>query len=65
LILADEPTGNLDTQNGAAVMQMLSDINANGTTVIMVTHSIVHAGCANRTIRLLDGRVVSETLLAA
>jgi putative ABC transport system ATP-binding protein len=65
LILADEPTGNLDTENGAAVMQMLADINAAGTTVIMVTHSLVHAGHAARTVKLLDGQVVSETLLAA
>ncbi|MEP7311746.1 MAG: ABC transporter ATP-binding protein [Pseudomonadota bacterium] len=65
LILADEPTGNLDTENGAAVMQMLTDINAGGTTVIMVTHSLVHAAHAARTVKLLDGRVVSETLLAA
>jgi putative ABC transport system ATP-binding protein len=65
LILADEPTGNLDTENGAAVMEMLTEINRSGTTVIMVTHSLVHAAQARRTVKLLDGRVVSETLLAA
>ena len=65
LILADEPTGNLDTGNGAAVMEMLGAINAAGTTVIMVTHSLVHAAQARRTVKLLDGQVVSETLLAA
>jgi putative ABC transport system ATP-binding protein len=65
LILADEPTGNLDTENGTAVMGLLTEINQAGTTVVMVTHSLVHAGCAKRTIKLLDGRVVSETLLAA
>ncbi len=65
LILADEPTGNLDTENGAAVMEMLAEINRAGTTVIMVTHSLVHAAQARRTVKLLDGRVVSETLLAA
>jgi putative ABC transport system ATP-binding protein len=65
LILADEPTGNLDTENGAAVMEMLDAINAAGTTVIMVTHSLVHAALARRTVKLLDGRIVSETLLAA
>jgi putative ABC transport system ATP-binding protein len=65
LILADEPTGNLDTENGAAVMSLLTEINAAGTTVVMVTHSLVHAGYAKRTVKLLDGRVVSETLLAA
>jgi len=65
LILADEPTGNLDTENGAVVMALLDDINRCGTTIVMVTHSLVHAGHAKRTIKLLDGRVVSETLLAA
>jgi putative ABC transport system ATP-binding protein len=65
LILADEPTGNLDTENGTAVMSLLTQINDAGTTVVMVTHSLVHAGYAKRTVKLLDGRVVSETLLAA
>jgi putative ABC transport system ATP-binding protein len=65
LILADEPTGNLDTENGTAVMDMLTRINRAGTTVIMVTHSLVHAAAAARTVKLLDGQVVSETLLAA
>jgi putative ABC transport system ATP-binding protein len=65
LILADEPTGNLDTENGTAVMSMLTEINRAGTTVIMVTHSLVHAALAARTVKLLDGQVVSETLLAA
>jgi len=65
LILADEPTGNLDTHNGEAVMAMLTEAAASGVTVIMVTHSLAHAAAAQRTIKLLDGRVVSETLLAA
>jgi putative ABC transport system ATP-binding protein len=65
LILADEPTGNLDTENGTAVMRLLSEINTAGTTVVMVTHSLLHAGYAKRTIQVLDGRVVSETQLAA
>jgi putative ABC transport system ATP-binding protein len=65
LILADEPTGNLDTVNGEAVMQLLTEASAAGVTVIMVTHSLAHAAVAQRTIKLLDGRVVSETLLAA
>jgi putative ABC transport system ATP-binding protein len=65
LILADEPTGNLDTANGEAVMELLTGVSRLGTTVIMVTHSLVHAGRAQRTINLLDGHVVSETLLAA
>jgi putative ABC transport system ATP-binding protein len=65
LILADEPTGNLDTSNGEAVMQLLIEAAQSGVTVVMVTHSLVHAAVAQRTIKLLDGRVVSETLLAA
>jgi putative ABC transport system ATP-binding protein len=65
LILADEPTGNLDTANGEAVMELLTGVCQSGTTVIMVTHSIAHAARAQRTIKLLDGHVVSETLLAA
>jgi len=65
LILADEPTGNLDTANGEAVMKLLTDASAAGVTVVMVTHSLVHAAAAQRTIKLLDGRVVVETLMAA
>jgi putative ABC transport system ATP-binding protein len=63
LILADEPTGNLDSANGAAVMDLLKGAAAAGTTVIMVTHSAVHAAAADRTIRMLDGRIVGETRL--
>ncbi|WP_293679383.1 ABC transporter ATP-binding protein [uncultured Phenylobacterium sp.] len=65
LILADEPTGNLDTANGDEVMRLLTEAARAGVTVVMVTHSLVHAAVAQRTIKLLDGRVVSETLLAA
>jgi putative ABC transport system ATP-binding protein len=65
VILADEPTGNLDTANGNAVMELLIDVAKAGTTVVMVTHSLTHAALAGRTIKLLDGRIVSETLLAA
>jgi putative ABC transport system ATP-binding protein len=65
LILADEPTGNLDTENGATVMAMLTEINQGGTTVVMVTHSLIHAAHAKRTVKLLDGRLVTETQLAA
>jgi putative ABC transport system ATP-binding protein len=65
VILADEPTGNLDTANGNAVMELLINVAKGGTTVIMVTHSLTYAALANRTIKLLDGRIVSETLLAA
>jgi putative ABC transport system ATP-binding protein len=61
LILADEPTGNLDTANGDAVMGLLRDASRAGTTIIMVTHSPLHAAEAGRTIKLLDGQVVSET----
>jgi putative ABC transport system ATP-binding protein len=60
LLLADEPTGNLDTQHGDEVMKMLRQINADGTTVVMVTHSQSHASHASRTINLLDGRVVVD-----
>jgi putative ABC transport system ATP-binding protein len=65
VILADEPTGNLDTANGDAVMELLTGVAKAGTTVIMVTHSLAYAGFAQRTVNLLDGRVVSETSLAA
>jgi putative ABC transport system ATP-binding protein len=65
LILADEPTGNLDTANGEAVMALLTQATSDGVTVVMVTHSLAHAALAQRSIKLLDGRVVSETLMAA
>jgi len=65
LILADEPTGNLDTANGDEVLGLLTEAAGRGVTVVMVTHSLTHAAIAQRTIRLLDGQVVSETLLAA
>ena len=58
LILADEPTGNLDTENGAEVMNILQALNAEGATVVMVTHSPSHADLAPRRIDMLDGRVV-------
>jgi len=62
LILADEPTGNLDSATGEDVMQLLTDLNVEGTTVVMVTHSHLHADYAQRVINLLDGAVVSETV---
>ena len=65
VILADEPTGNLDTSNGNAVMDLLMGVARAGTTVVMVTHSLTYAALASRTIKLLDGCVVSETQLAA
>jgi putative ABC transport system ATP-binding protein len=64
LILADEPTGNLDSSNGDAVMALLMDAVKSGTTVVMVTHSPAYAGFAQRTIRLLDGRLVSQSTVA-
>jgi putative ABC transport system ATP-binding protein len=57
LILADEPTGNLDSTNGEEVMWLLKDLNEKGTTIIMVTHSPVHAEQAHRIIQLLDGSI--------
>lgn len=63
LLLADEPTGNLDTANGEEVMNLLTSLNEEGTTVVMVTHSPKDAGYSNRIIRLLDGKVVSENTL--
>jgi len=63
VILADEPTGNLDTANGDAVMEMLTGVAKAGTTIIMVTHSQVHAGRADRVVHMLDGRFVDETEL--
>jgi putative ABC transport system ATP-binding protein len=62
LILADEPTGNLDSSNGNEVMELLTELNEAGTTVIMVTHSEHDARYAHRVIRLLDGEVVMENL---
>jgi putative ABC transport system ATP-binding protein len=60
LILADEPTGNLDSKNGIEVINLLSELNKEGTTIIMVTHSDRDAGYAHRIVNLFDGQVVSE-----
>ena len=60
LILADEPTGNLDSKNGKEVMGLLSELNNEGTTIVMVTHSQHDAGYADRIINLFDGQVVTE-----
>lgn len=65
ILLADEPTGNLDTAHGDEVMRILRDINAEGTTVIMVTHSPSHAAQASRTLNLLDGRILVDAILQA
>lgn len=62
LILADEPTGNLDSRNGAEVMNLLRQLNEEGTTIVMVTHSAEHAEYAHRTINLFDGHVVTEQI---
>jgi putative ABC transport system ATP-binding protein len=62
LILADEPTGNLDSRNGNDVMQLLTDLNEQGTTIIMVTHSEHDARYTHRIINMLDGAIVTENL---
>ena len=62
LILADEPTGNLDSNNGNEVMQLLTELNEAGTTIVMVTHSEHDARYADRIIRMLDGQVLMETV---
>lgn len=61
LILADEPTGNLDSAHGQEVMEMLQQLNEDGTTIIMVTHSQAHADYAKRTVNLFDGSVVTQS----
>ncbi|MCK4345750.1 MAG: ABC transporter ATP-binding protein, partial [Bacteroidales bacterium] len=62
LILADEPTGNLDSANGEEVMNLLTELNKDGTTIIMVTHSPSDAEYANRIVQLFDGHIVSENI---
>ena len=62
LILADEPTGNLDSHNGQEVMELLTQLNQQGTTILMVTHSPAHAEYARRDISLFDGEVITENL---
>ncbi len=64
LILADEPTGNLDSSNGNEVMELLTNLNEQGTTIIMVTHSEHDARYSHRIIRMLDGQTVTENILA-
>jgi putative ABC transport system ATP-binding protein len=65
LILADEPTGNLDTQHGEEVMKMLQALNREGSTIVMVTHSAGHADYAGRVVNMLDGRILQERRRAA
>jgi len=60
LILADEPTGNLDSKNGDEVMKLLVDLNTQGTTIVMVTHSEACASDSKRIIQLLDGEIIGE-----
>ena len=64
ILLADEPTGNLDSKNGEAVMELLADLHRSGATVCMVTHDDRYAAHAKRTIHLFDGRVVEEAVAA-
>jgi putative ABC transport system ATP-binding protein len=63
LILADEPTGNLDTTNGEDVLDMLNQLNSDGTTIVMVTHDQGHADHATRVVHMLDGKVLSENIV--
>ena len=63
LILADEPTGNLDSKNGKEVMSLLTELNKDGTTIVMVTHSQHDAGYAGRIVNLFDGQLVTEVIL--
>lgn len=63
IILADEPTGNLDSVHGEEVMRLLDDVNKSGTTVIMVTHSQRDASYSNRVLRLFDGQIINENIL--
>ncbi|MDT9000793.1 ABC transporter ATP-binding protein [Paucibacter sp. APW11] len=64
LLLADEPTGNLDSAQGDEVMRILRELNEDGTTLVMVTHSPSHAAQATRSVRLLDGRILVDALAA-
>jgi putative ABC transport system ATP-binding protein len=65
ILLADEPTGNLDSAHGEEVMRILRNINAEGTTIVMVTHSPAHAAQASRTLRMIDGCILIDALQAA
>ena len=64
ILLADEPTGNLDSKNGEAVMELLRELNRNGSTICMVTHDNRYARHADREVNLFDGRVVDEAMAA-
>ena len=62
ILLADEPTGNLDSKNGEAVMDLLKELHREGATICMVTHDPRYAGMADRSIHLVDGRITEETV---
>ncbi len=62
LVLADEPTGNLDSKNGLAVMKLLEELNNEGTTIIIVTHSERDSGFAHRIVNLFDGKIITEEM---
>src|SRR3989475_10027803 len=64
ILLADEPTGNLDSKNGEAVMELLHELHAEGATICLVTHDPRYARDAQKTIHLFDGKVVNEEMLA-
>ena len=64
LLLADEPTGNLDSKNGEAVMQLMSDLNQQGTTICMVTHDTRYSNMGSRVIKLFDGKMVDDQIPA-
>jgi putative ABC transport system ATP-binding protein len=65
ILLADEPTGNLDSKNGEAVMALLNDLHGSGSTICMVTHDVRFARHASRTIHLFDGRIVEDSQSAS
>jgi len=65
ILLADEPTGNLDSKNGEAVMKLLAELHAEGATICLVTHDERFARDAQKTIRLFDGQIVTEDVAAA
>lgn len=62
ILLADEPTGNLDSKNGSKVMEMLQELNSEGATICMVTHDDRYSSIAGRTVHLLDGKIIDETV---